>query len=122
DATRGGTLRAGQPPHGGALLSRRAAARGVQDIGRNGRLARSGGGDRGVPQSRTDAQGGTSIMTPMTQPSFYVFYRDDRGRRRRVRVWADSDRGYRADFRAFADVGGEREALVPSGESCAPGE
>lgn len=58
----------------------------------------------------------------MEQPSFYLFYRDDRGRRRRVRVWADADRGYRGDFRAFADVGGGREALVPAGEHWATGD
>ncbi len=59
----------------------------------------------------------------MEQPeSFYVFYRDDRDRRRRVRVWADADRGYRADFRAFADAGGGREALVPPGEPWATGD
>src|SRR5438309_1950374 len=45
-----------------------------------------------------------------------VQYRDDRGRRRTVRVWADPGRGYRGDFRAFADAGGGREALVPPGE------
>lgn len=44
-----------------------------------------------------------------------VRYRDDRGRPRRLRVWADAGRGYRGDFRAFADVGGGREALKPPG-------
>lgn len=58
----------------------------------------------------------------MAQPTFDVFYRDDRGRRRHVRVWADADRGYRADFRAFADVGGGREALVAPGEHWATGD
>lgn len=48
-----------------------------------------------------------------------VRYRDERGRPRKLRVWADPGRGYRADFRAFADVGGGREALKPAGASWA---
>src|SRR5205823_5890510 len=44
-----------------------------------------------------------------------IRYRDDRGRARKLRAWADAGRGYRADFRAFADVGGGREALKAPG-------
>jgi len=43
-----------------------------------------------------------------------VRYRD-RGQIRKVTVWADARRGYRADLRAFADVGGGREALKQPG-------
>ena len=59
-------------------------------------------------------------MTAST--SFFVFYRDDRGRRRRIRIWGEPDRGYRGDFRAFADVDGGRDALVPAGENWATGD
>src|SRR5690349_16552857 len=51
--------------------------------------------------------------------SLTVRYRDDRGRARKLRVWADVGRGYRADFRAFADVGGGREALKAHGAAWA---
>ncbi len=54
--------------------------------------------------------------------SLKVQYRDERGRRRKVRVWADAGRGYRGDFRGFADVGGGRAALAPPGEHWATGD
>ena len=47
-----------------------------------------------------------------------LHYRDGSGsdRSRSVRVWRQADRGYRADFRAFADVGGGLEAVTARGE------
>jgi integrase len=50
-----------------------------------------------------------------------IYYRDTRGtgRERQVRFWLAGDRGFRADFRAFADVQGGLEALIVPGERAA---
>src|SRR2546430_14561131 len=50
-----------------------------------------------------------------------IYYRDTRGtgRHRRVRFWLAGDRGFRADFRAFAEVQGGLEALIVPGERAA---
>src|SRR2546428_10327461 len=50
-----------------------------------------------------------------------IYYRDTRGtgRERQVRFWLACDRGFRADFRAFADVQGGLEALIVPGDRAA---